>query len=352
MRTHEAQGATRFPTSSRLRSDRPISHATKMQDLVNKPIFIVGSGRSGSSVLTYCLGQHPNILFQEESDWLGPFSIDAAVSYWRGSARGARGQLSAIGVGREEFLALFGQGINKLIFSHREHFQRRRAQWDVPPFTISRSPDEAKSRWVDGAPENSFYICGLRKLFPEALFIHLVQNVTEVVRSLLNFFPDGKSRLVTGEQVAYEDWLRRVTACLEAEQAYGPDVVYRMRYSDMITHPESAMQSLLDFLGEPYAPGCLEPLTKRINSSTAQVDPNVSEHTADPAIVARAMDLSDRLQNDPQQTKTSATVAEKLENEFNQRMQYFVDLGAKYSEAQQLIVKLRKECEKLKGMAK
>jgi len=52
-----------------------------------KPIFIVGSGRSGSTILTWCLGQHPNIIPQEESDWLGPFAIDAAVGYERGTVR-------------------------------------------------------------------------------------------------------------------------------------------------------------------------------------------------------------------------------------------------------------------------
>jgi len=42
----------------------------------------------------------------------------------------------------------------------------------------------------------AFYICGLRKLFPQALFVHLVRDVTDVVRSLLNFFPDSRNRLV------------------------------------------------------------------------------------------------------------------------------------------------------------
>src|SRR6266404_4477573 len=54
---------------------------------ITKPIFIVGSGRSGSTILTWCLGQHPNIIPQEESDWLGPFAIDAAAGYERGTAR-------------------------------------------------------------------------------------------------------------------------------------------------------------------------------------------------------------------------------------------------------------------------
>jgi hypothetical protein len=320
--------------------------ATKMPSLVesiNNPIFIVGSPRSGTSILTYCLGQHPNILFQEESDWLGPFSVDAAVSYRRGSARGPRGQLSAIGVGREEFLECLGKSVNDLVLSHREYFQKQRAQWDVPPFTISRSLHEPKSRWVDGAPENSLYVCGLRKLFPQAQFVHLVRDVTEVVRSLLNFFPADKDRLVANEQAAYEDWLHRVTCCLEAEQAYGPDVVYRMRYSDMVDRPDSAMRSLLDFLGEPYTPQCLEPLVRRINTANASVNFNATDPATDAAIVEQAKKLSDDLQSSPQRCEASPAAAVAMETAFEKRVQYVATVDSEYQRALRVITTLQKE---------
>ena len=298
---------------------------------ITKPIFIVGSGRSGSTILTWCLGQHPNILPQEESDWLGPFAIDAAVGYERGTARGEWGQLSANFIQRDELLSCLGEAINGLILSHRGQFEnaalRERAGRYPPAFHISRSGDEPKSRWVDGTPEYSFYICGLRKLFPQSLFVHLVRDVTAVVRSLLNFFPDGRNRLVANEQEAYEYWRRRVNYCTQAEQAYGPDVVYRMRYSDLVEQPESAIRSLLGFLGEPYAPQCLEPLVQRINSANVPVDFNATDPATDPAIVERARQLSDELQGTPQQRQASASVAEKLEAEFNQQVQYSCDLG-------------------------
>jgi hypothetical protein len=325
--------------------------STEMKDQVTKPIFVVGSPRSGTTVLACCICQHPNILYQEEADWRGPFAIDAAVNHRRGSARGPRGQLSAIGVRREEFLMSFGQSINELILSHRKQFQSRRAQWDLPPFTISRSPEEPKSRWVAGAPENSFYVCGLRKLFPQALFIHLVRDVKEVVRSLLNFFPDGRNRLIANEQDAYDIWLRRVNSCLDAERAYGPSVVHRMRYSDLLHQPEAAMRSLLEFLGEPYAPQCFEPLAKRINSSNVPSNFNPSDPATDPAMVARAEELSDQLQNLRQPRETSAGAAEKLEAEFDHLVQYFHDLGRNYSEAQRLIISLQRELEHVKASA-
>src|SRR5438034_2687513 len=315
-----------------------------------RPIFIVSSGRSGSTILTWCLGQHPNIIPEEESNWLGPFAIDAAVAFHRGSVRGERGQLSANFIQREELLSRLGQAINELIVSHRRKFEdinlRKQAGWYPPAFKVSRSPEEPKSRWVDGTPEYSFYICGLRKLFPEARFIHLVRDVTSVVRSLLNFFPDGRNRLVANEQEAYNYWLRRVTACVEAERAYGPSVVYRVLYSDFTGQPEPAMRSLLDFLGEPYAAECLEPLPERINIANVPVDFNASDAETDPAIVEQAKQLSDELQNSPQR-EASVSVAKKLETEFNQQVEYFGSFETKYGEAQNLIAKLQRECESL-----
>jgi len=116
-----------------------------------------------------------------------------------------------------------------------------------PAFNVSRSGNEPKSRWVDSTPEYSFYTCGLRKLFPDARFVHLVRDVTDVVRSLLNFFPDGRNRLVANEQAAYEYWIRKATACFQAEQAYGPDIIYRMRCSDLTEQSETALCEWIRF---------------------------------------------------------------------------------------------------------
>jgi hypothetical protein len=157
--------------------------------------------------------------------------------------------------------------------------------------------------------------------------------------------------LVANEQAAYEYWLRKVNCCVEAEQAYGPDVVYRVRYSDIIEQPESTMRSLLAFLSESYAPECLEPLAQRINSANVPADFNATDPATDPTILERARKLSDELQKTPQQRQASASVAKKLETEFNQRVQYFANLEAKYSDAQQLVEKLQQECEALKRTA-
>ena len=77
---------------------------------------------------------------------------------------------------------------------------------------------------------------------------------------------------MANEEEAYKYWLRTVRACLKAEEAYGPHVVYRLRYTDLVDNPESTLRSLLDFLGESYSAKCLEPLSQRINSSNVPED--------------------------------------------------------------------------------
>src|SRR6266540_2461598 len=81
----------------------------EMQNKINKPIFVVGSPRSGTSILAWCLGQHPNIFPVPESNWMGQFAINIASSYQIGTARGNRTLLSGMDIRREEFFANFGQ---------------------------------------------------------------------------------------------------------------------------------------------------------------------------------------------------------------------------------------------------
>jgi hypothetical protein len=326
------------------------------QDEINKPVFVVGSPRSGTSILTWCLGQHPNMFPVPESNWMGDFALNVAISHRIGSARANRSVLSAMNIEHDEFFASFGKSINDLILSHRTNLDIKRDEERAIISGVSAVERDitcgSKPRWVDGTPEYSVHIFGLRKLFPEAVFIHILRDVREVVRSMLNFHRAAGTQLVANEEEAYKYWLRTVTACVQAEEAYGPKVVYRLPYTALIDSPESAMRSLLDFVGEPYNARCLEPLGQRINSSNVPEDFVAENPATNPAIVTRAKKLSDELQSSPQQREASATVAEKLEAEFDQRVQYFYDLERKYSEAEQLIVKLQKEREALRPTPK
>ena len=306
-----------------------------MQHEINKPVFVVGSPRSGTSILTWCLGQHPNMFPVPESNWMGDFAISLAIGYQIGVARGERSILSAMEIRENELFTAVGQTINELILRHREDLERKRQA------TIKGS--EPKGRWVDGTPEYSHHIYGLHRLFPDALFVHICRDVRAVVRSMLNFHRVAGIQLVPNEEKAYQYWLRTVSACIKGEEAYGPGVVYRVRYADLITNPESTVRSLLDFLQEPYAGKCLEPLGQRINSSKVPDDFVADDPATDPALVEQATRLSVELEKTPQLSEPSPAAADALETEFQQRTQYVAALDKSYKEAQRRIRALEKQ---------
>jgi uncharacterized protein YqfB (UPF0267 family) len=321
-----------------------------MQNKINKPIFVVGSPRSGTSVLTWCLGQHPNIVALPESGWMGDVAIDLAIRYQIGSARGIRSILSAMDIQSDEFFASFGQTVNDLILRHRKDLERKRrvvsppGAHRAPSFSkTSHSKSQPRARWVDGTPEYSFYICGLRKLFPKARFIHIVRDVPSVVRSMLNFHRIAGNRLVANEEQAYDYWLRAVSACLKAEQAYGPRVVFRLRYSELVDAPETAMRSVLKFVGERYVTASLKPLQERINSSNVPADFKIGDPETDSALVERATQLSTEMTETPQPSEASPAAAEEMEAAFYERARYVATVDSEYHRAKQIIATLQKE---------
>ncbi len=308
-----------------------------MHEPINRPIFVVGSPRSGTSILTWCLGQHPNIFPVPESSWMGEFAINVAISYEVGAARDNRTILSAMDISRDEFFANFGQSINGLILRHRQDLGKKRK--------MTRPQSEPKARWVDGTPEYSVHIYALRKLFPEAVFIHVLRDVRAVVRSMLNFHRVAGIHLVENEEEAYKYWLRTVKACVRAEQAYGPRVVYRFPYAALIDNPEPAIRSLLNFVGEPYCARCLDPLSRRINSSNVPPDFVAEDPATDPRVVEDATNLCSKLQEMPPSAEASPAAVDEIEAAFTERVQHMATVDNQLQKAMQIIQTLKAKHE-------
>ena len=304
-----------------------------MQQSVNKPVFIVGSPRSGTSILTWCLGQHPNMFAVPESNWMSHLALHLAVSHRIGSGQGPTSILSAMDIGRDEFFIRFGRSIDELIIPHRSDLEQK---------LKLRPSSEPKTRWVDGTPEYSMHIYALRKLFPEALFVHILRDVRDVVRSMLNFHRVAGTQLVANEEEAYKYWLRTVKACVQAEQAYGPKIVYRFPYSALNNNAEPAVRALLSFLGEAYDSRCLELLDQRINSSKVPEDFVADDPATDPAIVHEATKFSAEVFKTAQAIEPSAAAAEAMEEAFQQRVDYAAGLDKAYQECRLKLTQLEK----------
>ena len=277
---------------------------------------------------------------------MGDFVVNAAIVHQVGAARGHLSILSAMDISLDELLADFGGTINDLILSHRPDLEKTRAAIPSLPEFMRRSLPGPKMRWVDGTPEYSLYIYALRKLFPEAVFIHVLRDVRDVVRSMLNLHRLAGVHLVASEEEAYRYWLRTVKACAQAERAYGSNVVRRLAYSALIDHPESAIRSILDFVGESFDAECLEPLSCQINSSDVPPDFMAEDPATDRRVVEEAKNLYSELQEAPQVTELSSVAADEMAAGFGQRVQHVATVEDQLRNAVQTIKTLEKQCSK------
>ena len=75
-------------------------------EICDKPIFVLGPPRSGTSMMQWALRQHPDLWGGEESDFLVPLLRNLERSYEHGLKRGDKHWLARQEVSYEEYLRL------------------------------------------------------------------------------------------------------------------------------------------------------------------------------------------------------------------------------------------------------
>lgn len=236
-----------------------------------RPIFIIGAPRSGTSILTWCLAQHSNILLVPETNWIAALASQLDHFWSLGSSSGFYTQLSNFGTDNATFAAAFGRMVDELVrtgFEAKYRPLREALRAGAPPEPVRawlRAADDPKCRWVDGTPANTPYAGVFARMWPEARFVHLVRNPDDVVASHLASAQAERFWSERSAAIAYVYHARR--SALIAEVALGRERVSRVSYEHFIADPGPVLARLLHFLGEPFEEACLAPLSEVINNS-------------------------------------------------------------------------------------
>ena len=193
------------------------------------PVFLVGSERSGTTLLRLMLDHHPEIAFDKEFDYAVTMVSDTGV---RPPTRAYRSWVVTVrGMKYEVNPSLaYQQLVNDFLR------QKRVASGGKPCVgaTIHRNFDRSRFLW------------------PEATYIHLVRDPRDVARSVV------QKEWAGNVYQAAEYWLD-AERCWESLAGHlSEDQAIEVRYENLVTDAETVLSAICGFMGLRYSPAMLE----------------------------------------------------------------------------------------------
>lgn len=203
------------------------------------PIFVVGTGRSGTTLLRNMLCAHPHIHLTHEASF-----------YVWDQLFGRRGEGDA-------FLEYFFR-----TFSFRWlglHPEEVRAQLkNIPPrpeahrlFTAVMhlaASRQGKTRHGDKTPGHAAHLTRIFRDYPDARVVHIVRDPRGTLLSLSRM-PWASGSDLANAWLYENDW--------RATQPF-LDRLLRIKLETLLEEPEATLRSVLDFVGEPWDPAVLD----------------------------------------------------------------------------------------------
>ena len=262
---------------------KTVSKNKKRYKPVEKPIFILGTGRSGTTILGIVLSMHRQVGYLNEPKALWHLihpHEDIIGSYSRSDAKYRLTAEDAIDEMRQRAAQMFGAYL-----------------------TATRS-----KRLVDKYPELIFRVDFVRALFPDARFIFLVRNGWDTCHSIANWSErlgvqvsgekhdwwgvnDRKWRLIVEQLVKTDSVFAEIADEIKRFQRHldratiewtltmqeglrllheSPDCIHLVRFEDLTTEPDATLAELCNFCELPadntfreYARQTLHPVPAR-----------------------------------------------------------------------------------------
>jgi sulfotransferase family protein len=211
------------------------------------PIFIVGSGRSGTTLLRNMLNRHPAIAVSRETDF---YHYVYRRRYRFGDLANPRNRQRLVA----EYLAT--QRIQRLRLD-REELARTLLEDGVtyPAFFSALltyySRSQGKRRSGEKTPQHAYFAETLSRWYPGALILHVIRDPRDTVASLLRL-PSAPNEVIGNARL----WLRRNLA---ARRLAGRPRYLAIRYERLVTEPEAELLRICDFVGEEYSSLMLTP---------------------------------------------------------------------------------------------
>lgn len=198
------------------------------------PFFILGTQRSGTTLLHSILNSHPDLFVLNEFWDLYPFVTNENRDL---------GELEKVLAQRLQLPATMSRSERTL---SEDPFDLVDAAFQQKLEAVG------KSRWGIKHPRLTYYLEPFRRRYPQARFVFLLRDARGVVQSYL-------TRKMNVANVLHGAllWTEQVQIHERFVAAY-PDCCLMIRFEDLLAEPARLVRQICEFLDESYSPELLD----------------------------------------------------------------------------------------------
>jgi hypothetical protein len=211
-----------------------------MQDRL---VFLIGSPRSGSTLLSRVLGAHSTIFAPEEPHLITPVahlgyfeSVDNAPYDPIITRQAARALVASLPDGETDYLAAL------------------RAYTDAIYQGLHRAKGGQTTRILDKTPAYALNLDFLAKLYPQARYIVLTRHPIAVWSSFVDSFFDGDDRVAHEHNPLLERYVPAIARFVRTAKV----PMQRISYENLVQEPEGNARNICAFLDIKYESGMVD----------------------------------------------------------------------------------------------
>jgi hypothetical protein len=226
-----------------------------------RPIFIFGCPRSGTSLLSKILNSHPRIAIPYESHIYNTFY--SWLKYY--------GDLK-VAKNRERLVDdIFSTDVFHDWFPapNRDHTLNAIERYDfhgvVEAIMSAWAQDQGKQRWGEKTPAHLFYWREILDGFPNVQIIHIVRDGRDCALSWKQSRVGPKHIYLTAQ-----GWVKNLETIDDLKPVLNQDSFFEIKYEELVSNTELTVQKMCEFLGEEYTPEMLDFYKDKIPYKTDQ----------------------------------------------------------------------------------
>jgi hypothetical protein len=227
----------------------------------DKLIFVIGSPRSGSTLLQRMLGAHSAIFTCPEPHIMAPL---AHLGYYHTVEKAPYDHLRGV-----EAIRGF---VEQLPNQEADYIDACRAYTDI---LYERRLKPGTQLFLDKTPANALVLDFITKLYPQSKYVVLTRHPVAIFSSYANSFFDGDYQAAQDFNPLLNRYVPAIARFLRGKPCY----FVHIQYEQLVKNPEVEMGKVLSFLGLPFEPSIIEYGTQKFEEKGLGDPVSVNRHT-------------------------------------------------------------------------